>query len=579
MLRDVHGERLGTRPVAVESLVAVIEVKDQGDGRVRVLDDQVMVSYSRGGPARWKSATDQNVDQLHALKAYFADRGSALFVRRCLVLPSLSTISAPTAVPGNFDGHQLLTAIAASAPVQVRGGRGWLSAGDQHHVERALSAPIFSPIIPTALDRNRMDRLVARGPAVGEILEQPDKALVVIRGHGGTGKTVALLQAAWSSFQADGKRTLFLTYNHALAADVRRLMALLGVPSSPEEGGISVETVMSFMYRWFSRLRLLEDDHLDFEKYPQLCDETFEMITGGAVSPEDIRSVIDASPDQFDFDQVFVDEGQDWPQAEMRLLKALYAAGRVVVADGVDQLVRGGRTDWMTGTAPESRHVIGLRKCLRMKRNLSIFVAQVADFAGLGWDIEPNDVAGGGRVILLTRPYESSLDLHAALVAELRERGNAEIDMLFCVPPSDVLVEAGARSSTLAKTLSGWGGQVWDGVNTFGRKDFPRSPNQFRVVQYESCRGLEGWTVVLKGFDEFVALKELQKLEAGLTSGERDGLGELESIAKREAYRWGLIALTRPISTLVVQLSEPRSFYSRTLLELSEQMPDIVEVM
>ena len=40
---------------------------------------------------------------------------------------------------------------------------------------------------------------------------------------------------------------MVLTYNIALAADIQRILALMGIPSDGEAGGITVRTVMSFM--------------------------------------------------------------------------------------------------------------------------------------------------------------------------------------------------------------------------------------------------------------------------------------------------------------------------------------------
>ena len=55
--------------------------------------------------------------------------------------------------------------------------------------------------------------------------------------------------------------------------------------------------------------------------------------------------------------------------------------------------------------------------------------------------------------------------------------------------------------------LTNWGYSVWDGVDPDTRHSFPKNIEQLRVVQYESCRGLEGWTVVNLSFDEFYNVK------------------------------------------------------------------------
>ena len=579
VIRGSSGNKLNVRPIMVESFVVAIEVKDHDERGVCITGDQVEVTYSRGGPLQKKSATDQNIKQMHALKTYLSDMQVDVFARRCLIFPSLGSISAPSAVPGVFNAHLLMSAISSSSPLLERRGQGLLSAGDGNNVEKALAAPIFKLAIPTRLDRQRMDRLVAKNPAIDDILGTVGEGTVFLRGFAGTGKTVLLLQAAWKLFRADGKRTLVLTYNHALAADMRRLMSLANIPSSVEDGGIRVGTVMSFFYSWFSRLGLLDDGPLDYGAYPRLCVEALELIEGEAASREDIEEIIHGDPDTFDFDQVFVDEGQDWPSGETALLKALYDPKRLCVADGVDQLVRGARADWRKGLACGNRATLPLGKCLRLKRNLSIFVSDLARQTGSTWDAEPNAEAGGGRVIICTTPYAELQPLHERLLEDLRSDGNDCVDMLVCVPPDGVVTRKGARESLIGAAMTEWGQAGWDGVDPQARSDFPRGPGQVRIVQYASCRGLEGWTVVLDGFDRFLEATFEAKLAAGLSPDEEEGFVDLERAAAGEAWRWGLIALTRPIDTLVVQLADPSGRFGSQVFGVARKFPDFVEIL
>jgi hypothetical protein len=578
-IRGHAGNRLNNRPLLVESFVVAIEVKDQDDMGVRINDDQVQVRYSRSGRIEWKSATDQNLDQVHSLKAYFFDQHADVFVRRCLVFPSLLNISAPSAVAAGFNGHQLFSAIASPSRVLERNGHGFLSAGKPQFVSKVLASPLFRPMVPTRLDRERMDRLVAKSTAVDELVETLGSRTIFLRGYGGTGKTVLLLQTAWKQYKVEGNRTLILTYNLALAADMRRLMALMGIPSGVDDGGIEIGTVMSFLYKWFSKLHLLEDEDLDFSEYPDLCTTAIEMITSEAVTNEDIEYIITQEPDKFDFDQIFVDEGQDWPQGETTLLKSLYRPHRLCVADGIDQLTRGQRADWRTGIPRPERKTQSLRSCLRLKRNVSLFVAEMARLTGAAWGADINLVAGGGRLIVLCKPYEDARPLHEGLVGALRADGNAPVDMLFCVPPSDVRYEGQATTNGIAALLSLWGEECWDGVNASTRIDFARSSEQFRIVQYASCRGLEGWTVVLDGFDEFLEFIAARKRGLGLDQEETDGLMDLETASYREAWRWGMIALTRPIDTLVIQLRDPSNRFAQEVLGIAKKFEDFAEII
>jgi hypothetical protein len=61
--------------------------------------------------------------------------------------------------------------------------------------------------------------------------------------------------------------------------------------------------------------------------------------------------------------------------------------------------------------------------------------------------------------------------------------------------------------SVPARLLRAWGFEVWDGASADVRNSYPVSPQELRVVQYESCRGLEGWITFLWGLDEFFEYK------------------------------------------------------------------------
>ncbi len=135
------------------------------------------------------------------------------------------------------------------------------------------------------------------------------------------------------------------------------------------------------------------------------------------------------------------------------------------------------------------------------------------------------------------------------------------------------------RASLVGQEMALWEQENWDGVDPMARSDFPRSTGQVRIVQYASCRGLEGWTVVLDGFDRFLQEIFESKLASGLDADEKEGFVDLEKAAHGEAWRWGLIALTRPIDTLVIQISDPESPFGVQVLEVVRKFPDFVDVL
>lgn len=579
-LHDQDGKRLGGIKVKVENLVVAVEVKGHDAGGINVAGDEVTVRYPEG----WKSATGQNVNQVHALAKYFEHQHLSTWVYRCLALQGIPAlpISNGKAVPEagavvfGFSGTDFLTAVAGVNGVRKFGRDFVLSSAPMAKARKVLEASIFRAIMPSKLDRAKMDRIAARRSEAKDLAELLGQHMVRLKGHGGTGKTIMLLQAAHEAFVGHGRQCIVLTYNVALAADITRLLALLRIPGASEGGGVEVKTVMSFVYTWLNRLGLEEEEaEEDFEAYVGKCSTALEWIDTGTVSEADIAKAKDAEQSLLDFDVVLVDEGQDWPQAEADLLTRLYHPSTILVADGLDQLVRGEKTNWHSAAGgKEMVREKSLARCLRMKRNLGVFANAMAEEAGLNWSIEPSDEAAGGKVLLARQPYAALGDLRRLLLDEARASGNSPIDFLHCVPFSEVRGTADGPRSHLADQFEREGLATWDAVNRSARRDFPRSLETARIVQYESCRGLEGWVTVLDGLDEFWRRKH--EVIVGQNVVE-PGLGEPGVRASRAAWQWVMIALTRPIDTLIITLRDPGSEVAKAIKAAAGSHGDFVQ--
>lgn len=302
---------------------------------------------------------------------------------------------------------------------------------------------------------------------------------------------------------------LLLTYNKALMADLRRLLALVGVSDPEDARSVQVQSVHSFLGSVFRGLSLLApgDDLIDH--YSRLKGEALELLRAGALGTADIEKLFRERPESFGWDYLLIDEGQDWPEDERDLLRALYPASRFAVADGMDQFVRAEQPcDWRAGLSRSAVRVVSLSRCLRLKAVLARFANTLAAELGLaGWQVEENPEASGGRVVVTERGYFSERTLHDRLMAANVADGNQPVDTLVCVPPAGVIRENGQVRSTAGGLLEHWGHAVWDGVSTEVRDSYAHSVAQVRVVQYDSCRGLEGWAVVLLGLDELYRYK------------------------------------------------------------------------
>jgi hypothetical protein len=418
-----------------------------------------------------------------------------------------------------------------------------------------------------------MDRIGSRPQLARELGTLLGNQRVHLRGHGGTGKTILLLQAAYEAFVERGIRSLVLTYNTALAADIQRTIALMGIPSDGDAGGITVQTVMSFMYSWLGHLGLGNDGEIDLRNYEGDCREANDYFASGAVGQQEVDVIKKAHPSEFGFDAILVDEAQDWPQPEADLLARLYGGNAIALADGFSQLVRGRATDWRSSVIGEPKDgERSLRDGLRMKASLAKFANALADEVGLQWKLAPSVEAPGGRVIVRIGRYSEMEALQRDVLASAIKAGNMPVDLLHCVPPSEVRASGDQRSSALAGAFRQNGWKAWDAVDEDTRRTFPRSSDVLRVVQYESCRGLEGWITVLDGLDESWELA-LRRTAGGRSSGKLP-----VEAAEAAAWLWVMIPLTRPIDTLVITLRDRHGRLGQVIEGLARRLPDIVDL-
>nr|WP_240950211.1 AAA family ATPase [Novosphingobium sp. ERN07] len=418
--------------------------------------------------------------------------------------------------------------------------------------------------------------LIAKSALPDVWLDDLGERQVLLKGRGGVGKTVILLQMAYRAFDQSGQRSLVLTFNKALVADMRRTMSLLGVPRSVEAGGVAIETVHGFIGRLMLKLGVIDcyDGFLD--DYDAHKESLLNYLRSGAVTSDDLGAIMRTDATEFDWDLVFVDEGQDWPGDEIAILKAVYGPTRLVVSDGIDQYVRDSVADWTLDLSKVESRTRRLKKCLRMKANVASFAADVAMRLGLeDWDLEPNTDAGGGRVIIYDGDLAAQPDRLAELVVEARKLGNFPVDMLACVPPGAIVKRTSGPRSEPADAYVGIGGKVWDGTARDVREAYPTDREELRFVQYDSCRGLEGWSVINYSLDQLWDYKFRQWEVEG---HDYDPLIETrEEAAARHAARWIMIPLTRAIDTLVISIGPASGPLRSVLRRVADRHPDFVD--
>jgi hypothetical protein len=578
---------LRDRPAHLASFALTVEVKDLPPERLQIVGHNKVLGEYRGV---WTDLSEQCFKQKYAAKKFVEGLGlESPFWYPFLWLRNFPSSQLPASshnlLGSPLDGRAFLSRLVELHRDSLRWQteQGW-----SHHVISAsrseamasvhhAAAMFRKKIQPTALDRKRVERVCERlikdGEQQQQYVQRLGKQLLVFRGRGGSGKTLTLLRLAKNLYDDFGHRVLFLTYNRALVSDLRRLFAILNVSDRLGERSISIRTSEKYFFSVLRAWNLAPSDDQTVgypaEAYEANKSQLLELLR--LSEPDQLRgeATWQAHPDLFQWDYVLVDEGQDWPDDERDLLYSMFGPERIVVADGVDQFVRDkARCDWRSGAlfGTSTAQVVPLRRSLRLKTNLCRAVRTFAEANGLEWDLEVNEEVSGGRILLLEGPY--TRDIHEKVMSAHRRAGNAPVDSLFCVGGG-----ADAVSSRFATVLNEWDERVWDGTRAEERETFPTDPEQYRVVKYESCRGLEGWTVVCLDFDKFF---ELKRQHAKVSATEL--MQSVEDLAQEHAARWCMIPMTRAIDTLVLQV-ESGTKVSEMLRAVQRQHSDFVEML
>lgn len=581
---DSSLSQVGNYAIWFQNACWVIEVKDHD--RVNVSGQTLMVT-TKGSEKNVSAQSDGQKNGLRDLTRN--ELGVQVSPTNLIWLPNIEPANLPTCIP-NLIGSRfsvddlLMHSCKQKAPMQNSSGRSisfrcTLDFEDKQIDDLASTIERFSreAVKVGIMTRQRLERITRTLLGKQQYAQAIGEKLVIIQGRAGTGKTVKLLHIAHDLASRHAKHVQLLTYNKALVSDIRRICALSRI-NDTSDGLLRVDTVHSFVWKLMDQVPLFEERHRKnfLPLYEEIVETLAEAIENGLLSENDIQRI--RLKEAFRLDHVMIDEAQDWLEAERRLMFGLFEPKQFVIADGIDQLVRRtGRTAWTDGLGKDQFHQAPAEKrSLRQKPNLNRFISAFCKANELEWDLQPSEELTGGRVVIVVGDYTH--ELHSILYADCKEAENEAYEMLFMAPPKMVLRELlpnskEVRHFALRDIWNSWGLKLWDGTDSDIRKEYPTDILEHRVVQYDSCRGLEAWTAICLQLDSFFDWKKTQWADDGTELA----LYSEEEQRRRFALRWTLIPFTRAIDTLVITLASETSPIGQTLKTVANQLPDIVE--
>lgn len=556
-------------PGSVASGLIAVEIKQLDATRFERLGNEIFAMY--GGKRSERSVSDQARDAARGIKGFAASSGFPnVYVHALAWLTQVEEAQlggVDAAIVGRSDWAAMLAAACAQNASLSRDDERRRAAVRAVR-ERLLLRRTFTPLDRLKAERIARDSLVRT--LVTKLATHAGSATIRLAGHGGSGKTTALLLLATRLATHYGARVLILTFHHALRGDIRHILEGMPEAQTVARDRIHVETATSFLLSIVGAaggsVPLRADSTPDYERVDAVFREVADVL-GPYGDGETGRSVIEEDRERFDWDHVLIDEAQDWTDAERDLLIAVYGSRRIVLADGLVQLIRRQTScNWMLSVPKDERVVHMLGDSLRMQRNVALFANAVAQTIGFSdWSVEPRADLVGGRVVVIEGELGDASALVRALGAAAK-LGKAEpVDNLICVPHSEVVrVEGGGRGARLAFKLKAAGETAWDACDPLTRTAAPEGREAWRIVQYDSCRGLEGWATLLIALDDLYA-NRLKHPNIGST----DAAIDPDVVARR----WLLIPLTRAVHLLVLHVRDPESPVAQMVREAARGLP------
>ena len=555
-----------SQPAQIGSAIIAIEVKQLDVDCFSPIGNQLFPAYD-GKPGR-RSVAQQARDAAHSVAAFARQSGTDPFVHSLAWLTELEeeplrTIE-PMVLGKAATWFAMLDAAMQQHVISPTASR------DMAQAVQAVRQRLLTRRKDSARDITRIERLsrdLAGRAVVDALMQHAGTAQIRLQGRGGSGKTTSLALLAVRLAEA-GERVLILTFHRTLQSDIAHLVDGLLRPTGAPPNRILVETAKSFFLSALTALGAEipknADGTVNYAALDGALAETQAMLVGGPDDPDgDISGLRSEDPSRFAWDHILIDEAQDWSDAERDFLRALYGHRRLVLGDGQEQLIQRQQScDWNARVPREERIVHRLDDSLRMLRNVAAFANCCARTMGFStWNITPREELPGGRILIVTGDVETPAFARALVAAAAVNRADP-VDCLVCVPPSDVQKgDDGHKHARFGKAAEEAGLRIWDATDDTVRGTAPQGTDAIRIVQYSSCRGLEGWITVALNLDELY----LQRTKYP-NLNPADPPVDPEIVAKR----WLLIPLTRAAQTLIITLRDPDSVVAQFLRSACE---------
>jgi len=433
---------------------------------------------------------------------------------------------------------------------------------------KVLLSGLEKPIELGLFDRKRVENIANNRIKIEEYLRLIDNSNLLITGKAGSGKTIGLIKLAIRLLSSN-KKVLILTYNTALATDIYRMVVYYFENFNKN---FFQDNDIKKLFKIINIDQLVWDSY-DLAKswinakmpegsynvkYNHIMKSLAEFIN--QMGKKEARYILD-----FDYNYIFMDEAQDLDDDAVKALLNLNDnSARIVCIDSPDQSLKNRRPSIIDDKKDfiERTRSVNYRNFKKIQKfSNKINRSLLNKLKGLDssdyLDDEMESELGDGTVEILQDDKLFENENLLKIINEAEKKGGDKWSILIMQSKSD------PDKNKLFEYLKTNNIDFWDGHDDDIRKDFKSFPNKVRIIDYESCRGLEGWTVILRNAD--IALNY-----SYLTVAPNEGF--IDEQTKRErSKRLLYVASSRAIEKLYITYANEK-LLATALKELSKNL-------
>ena len=301
---------------------------------------------------------------------------------------------------------------------------------------------------------------------------------------------------------------------------------------------------------------------------------------------------------------IIIDEGQDCNIYEKLIIMKLRGSENLIVASGgKDQLIRKSQEiDWRVaaGTPIPYEEIKLGRKCYRLKGNIVRFVNEFNSYYSLTDPINViEELNNKGNVIIdfrKTVPNYVPVNTIESLMSQSKVMGCSPYEGLMLLVPSsgftdklmdkEIVIDdddnvkqtdVSSQRKLLISDIPNI--NIWNGtIETKSKLDLPRQ-DQVRCIHYESCRGLESWSVVCLNLDVFFKTKYMSNDAEQYSVEQANMFMDKEVLKRNYALLWCNMVFTRAIDTLYIKISDTNCEFSKNLIDIARNCGDSVQIL